>query len=218
MVRSKSWVLGAVLSTVLLGLVLGACDDPQLEYVRSGEVQGSDATAFFKLPADWKLFDQDYVIADRGDSLSQQEIDRVKATQWVVVFDAAPKPALDNLSPDAPHPTGFAQVRFVESQAEYDLDALRNEVFPLDRLGQRDDFELIRDEDLTLPGRVEGFRVTFSYDEADKSATVDLLSALDPRTNVIYILVISCETACYEREKGAIEDILDSWTVESGLT
>jgi hypothetical protein len=64
---------------------------------------------------------------------------------------------------------------------------------------------------------MEGFRLTFSLGQGERVSKVQQVSALDPAADVIYVLVISCEATCYEKEENVIDRIVGSWTVEEAL-
>jgi hypothetical protein len=43
--------------------------------------------------------------------------------------------------------------------------------------------------------------------------TVNQTSLVDPDTSRIYYIVLLCSAECYDRNRSAIESIVDSWTV-----
>jgi hypothetical protein len=197
---------------------VGGCTGARVAYVRSGEVERSERTAFFKLPAEWEQFDEEEFLARRAGEITEEQLNVLRASQWVLVFDAAPEPSIDHLGPDADHPTGFAQVRALgPAEEEYSAESLREEVFPLGQLAGEDGFALIEDQNLSFPGGIEGSRVTFSFEIDGEPVTVDQVGAFDPRTNVIYLLVVSCNARCYEDERTEIDRLMKSWTVEGEL-
>jgi hypothetical protein len=198
--------------------VLVACDGPSVRYVKSGDVPRSEAHAFVKLPDEWALYEEDDLLV-AGDDISEEERASLEANQWLVIFDASPDPTPDHLSPFSKFPTGFALVRALNplQEADYSVDSLRNEVFPLDELEGDDDFELHSEEPLDLPGEMEGFRLTFSLGQGGRVSKVQQVSALDPTADVIYLLVISCEATCYEKEEHVIDRVVRSWRVEEAL-
>jgi hypothetical protein len=198
--------------------LLAACNGPSVTYVTSGDVPRSEARAFLKLPDEWTLYEEDDLLV-AGDDLTEEQRASLEANQWLVIFDAAPDPTPDHLSPFSEFPTGFALVRALNplQEGDYSVDSLRNEVFPLDELEGDDDFELHSEERLDLPREMEGFRLTFSLGQGERVSKVQQVSALDPAADVIYVLVISCEATCYEKEENVIDRIVGSWTVEEAL-
>ena len=199
-------------------IALGGCASSGVAYVKSGEVERSERTAFFKLPADWGQFDEEEFLGRRAEDISEEQLDALRNSQWVLVFDAAPEPSLDHLGPEADHPTGFAQVRALPpGESDYSAESLREEVFPIEQLTEEDGFTLIEDKDMAFPGDIQGSRVTFSFEVDDEVVTVDQIGAFDPNTKVVYLLVVSCNSRCYEGRRDEIDRIMKSWTVEGEL-
>jgi hypothetical protein len=202
-----------VVTLALALLTLLACDGPPVTYVKSGEVPRSNAHAFFKLPDDWTLYEEDELASVAAD-VSPEERAALEANQWLVIFDASPEPAPNHISPFSAFPTGFAQVRALfPSEGDYSINSLRNEIFPIDELRADDDFELHSDEELDVPGEMEGFRLEFSLGRGE----VQQVGVFDPAANVIYLLVISCEATCYQQQRNVIDRVVESWTVEEAL-
>jgi hypothetical protein len=202
----------------LAALGMAACQGPDVTYVKSGDVPRAEASAFFKLPDKWTLYDQDEIAPVGQEEMSAEERNRLGSDQWLVIFDASPDPAPEHLSPFSEWPTGFSQVRALSPlEGEYTLESLRNEVFPLDQLQDDQDFTLLSDEALDLPGDMQGFRLSFSFGTDQRASKVQQVGVLDPAADVIYLLVISCEATCYDKEEKAIDRVVQSWRVEGAL-
>ena len=203
---------------LLVAVVFGACAEPRFSYVRSGDVAGAEATAFFKLPSHWTVYEEDEVLADRAGGLSEEQLQQVQSSQWLFAFDADPKPSLEHVGGISEHPVGFARVRMLTPlDSDYSVEDLRSEVFPLGTLATREEFELIDRSALELADGIEGERLTFSLDREDGPMTVQQVGAFDEEARAVYLLVVTCESACFEEQRKAIDQVVDSWTVEGSV-
>src|SRR5438093_1380543 len=83
-------------------LLLAACAGSGYHYVKSSENH-----TYFKVPDNWKLYDQDTVLDALKSTLSKDEIEQTRDTSWTTIFDANPDPSLQHIAnSDAHYPVG----------------------------------------------------------------------------------------------------------------
>lgn len=203
----------------MLAVLLGTCGGPGVSYIRSGDVAGSEARLFIKVPEGWRLFEEEDFLDQQTENLSEEQIQALRDRQWLVIFDADPHPSIDHLAPDADHPAGFAQIRqLAESESDYSVESLKSEVFPYSDLRFQDGFELIGHKELEgLPDDLEGVELSYAFDLDGTPVRVTQVGALDPANRVIYLTVIACKERCFEDEQGVIRQLISSWTLEGSL-
>jgi hypothetical protein len=220
MQRLRGWSRApAAVRLAVVTALLAACGTTGVNYVRSGDVAGSDAQLFIKVPQGWKLFDEEEFLTRQSEGLTEEQVQLLRDRQWLVVFDAAPDPSIDHLAPDADHPAGFAQIRQLSAtETDYSVESLNSEVFPYSELRFQDGFELIGKESLEdLPGELEGNKLSYSFELEGIPVRVTQLAALDQTNRIIYLTVVACKQSCYEDQRVVIEQLISSWTVEGGL-
>ena len=170
------------------------------------------------MPNSWTVYDENEVFQLQGQGISPQRTEAAKASQWLVAFDAAPRPSLEHVLKNAPtHPTGFAKVRQLSDRERdtYSLASLRNAVFPIDELIKEEgQVELLETEDLVLEGGYRGSRLVFNLRQDDGFLTVNQTALVDPATRTLYLLVVGCEARCYTANQEAIQEVVSSWTVK----
>jgi hypothetical protein len=211
--RPRGWtvVVGCV---ALIGL-LGACSGPNVNYVKSEEIQGARATAYFKLPERWAVYDEDEVIEQQAPDLPDDQLEAVKATQWLFAFDADPSPSIEHVGNPSAHPTGFARVRMLTpDEADYSVEDLQAEIFPLDTLEGSEGFELSHEESMKFPDGIEGKRFEFSLETTEETLQAHQIAAYDAENRIVYVFVITCDSECFDRDGAVIDRVISSWTVE----
>lgn len=211
MSRARRWT--TLLAALLGGGLLYACGTSGYHYVSH-----ASSRTYFKVPGAWKLFNQDQIIKGESASLSPQQQERSRAVQWVVAFDGDPRPSIGHvLDEHSKYPMGFARVRTLnqDEQQTYNLAALHNEVLPLDRMAAIDGrVEPLLDKELVKGEGLRGSRLVNNIKGDDGYLTLDQSALLNPRTHVLYVLVIGCEAQCYVDNQRQIDDIVHSWTVK----
>ena len=194
------------------GLLASACASTGYHYVKNSEDRN-----YFKVPDEWKLFDEDAVI--RGLDLSPREADVERETAWRVAFDGSPKPVLEHLDQLFPkHPVGRALVVGLdqESSDTISIGGMRNLFFDIDGAIQQDTGTLIFYEPIELDGGFRGVHLVAEINDPESGRTLvfNQKAVLDQSTSNLYALVISCEATCYDKSESKIDQIVDSWTVE----
>lgn len=201
----------ALAVVVACAAAAAGCGGSGYQYVTNRE-----AGTYFKVPEDWELFHVD--ADDRPEALAPER-------PWQVIFDADPAPSRDHISEDAPgHPVGFAQVYPFGSEggrSAVSLGSLRALLLG----GQADPLALIEDgnenvelvdyDDVVDDDGHHGNRIIVNLKQQDGTfVTVGQIAMVDPATTHVYRLLVTCEAACFDRNRTEIDRVLDSWTIE----
>ncbi len=196
----------------VVALSLSACEGSGYSYISNASTK-----TYFKVPEEWELFERNEMMSGESPAISLQSLQGA-ADLWVVAFDAAPSPDLDNvLATSSQHPPGYALVRPLTEQERdtYSLASLRNEVVPLDRLKKAEgQVEPISEEAIELESGAHGSRLVNNIEVEGDVFTLDQTGLVDSGTHRVYVLVIGCRAACYEANKAVIDQVADSWTIE----
>lgn len=196
----------------LLALSVPACQGSGFSYVSN-----TSTKTYFKVPEEWELFEGNEMMSGESPAVSLQSLQGA-SDLWVVAFDAAPSPDLDNvLATSSRHPTGYALVRPLseEERDTYSLASLRNEVIPLDRLERTEGrVEAVSEEEIELESGAHGSRLVNEIKVEGDVFTLDQTGLVDSGTHRVHVLVIGCRSACYEANKAVIDQVADSWTIE----
>jgi hypothetical protein len=215
--RARAHLAAVGAGAVLFAAVVGGCGEGEYRYITS-----SAEKTYLRVPSDWRVFEEDEVLGD-DDTLSPQQAKAQKARQWVVAFDSAPTPALDNISIPGQHPAGLVRVLELDDQAHdnVSLKLLRAQVFdgtdPIEaQLSGDPNVEVLAHEDITRPGGLRGTHLVVNLRGAtgQEYVTTNYLALTDTATRRLYLLFIGCRASCYEQNKSQIEAIVESWTVK----
>lgn len=201
------------LSAMVAVLALTSCGGSEYRYVKNSSIG-----TFFKVPNDWKIFDEDQVL--QTSEGSEEAKASFKELSWSVGFDASPKPSVKNVLGLSTHPNGLVRVRTLtpgerDTFSQSSLRALLLEFDPLS-------------EEAADAGGVEvvGSR---EVDQGDFHGTEFLLNLktieggvlkwrqiglVDSKLKRAHVLAITCTADCYEKNEGVIEKVISSWTVK----
>ena len=177
-----------------------------------------DAGTYFKIPEGWTVYNENELTKKLQLSPTRAKIR--KATTWSVAFDGSSKPTLRHFDQAAPtKPFGFAEVRQLEPEERdtFSIEAMRNAFVRVDDFAQRGgEVEVLRQDEFTQSGGFRGLRFTFNAQVPNSSTfvTFDQVAIVDAKTEHLHLMVVSCSSACYDREKDTISTIMDSWTVK----
>lgn len=200
-------------TAVALTLVLAACGAPEYRYVKS-----SSQRTFFRVPHQWKVFDEDQILENSDDS--EEAKSSFKESSWSVGFDASPKPSVKNVLTASRHPTGIAQVRTL-TPAERDTfsqSSLRSLLLPFDPLSeeaaQTGDVEVVGTREVDREG-MHGSEFLLNLKTKEGGLIKwRQIAVVDRRVTRAHVLAITCDLDCYEKHEGAIEKVVSSWTVK----
>jgi hypothetical protein len=201
---------------VAAAVLLAGCSTSGYRYVTNSKTK-----TYFKIPGQWRLFDENEIFASQFQGLSPETEAATKEALWMVAFDADPRPSLNHLfQSTAGYPQGFAWV-FPLSQSARDslsLATIRNMFFHVDQLAAADpeSVEILQQQDLVLDSGFHGSRYVINIrpPEQDRYITVNQTGLVDPATKTLYLFVVGCEAHCYLAHKKTIDQIVDSWTVK----
>lgn len=208
---AKVW--GAIL-VVAATTALSACSGSGYQYVKS-----SGDRTYFKVPSDWKLYDNDALLEARETDLSDAEIEERRANTWATVFDGHPAPALAHLANRSPqHPVGQAIVQKLSPEAAdgVSLSSLRNLFFEIDKKLDKETAEVLAYEPVERDGGFHGSRMVARITTNRGDVVVNQIVLLDQAISKVYALAVSCSTECYDEYESDIDTVVDSWTVKDG--
>jgi hypothetical protein len=195
----------------LAAVLLTGCLAGNYQYVKSS----SDRT-YFKVPKEWKLFDENALLAGAKRELSNEEFDALKTSRWMVAFDGSPTPALRHVQNLArAHPTGQAWVRQLSSDESDTIStqSLRNIAVDVDQALQQNAAQMTQYEPVNRDGGFRGIRMTVRFALESGSVTMNQVALLNAAATKVYVLIVACSSTCYQTYRGQIEDVMDSWTV-----
>jgi hypothetical protein len=199
--------------TVCSGLALAACGGSGYEYVSN-----KDAGLYFRVPDDWTVLTVDTEDTGRPPAIGDPD------DAWTRLLDRSPTPGAANYVAAVPdYPVGLASVEAVPDRAardELDYATLRSlayggtDPYAESQLAETD-VQLVQLYDVTEREDIRGQRVVFTVHGDDgRYVTYDQTALVNNITTEIYRLLLKCESTCYERNRGEIDDIVDSWTID----
>ncbi len=211
--RTSSGLVRPGLFALLIAVAgsLAACGSPYTY------VENTEANTFFKVPKEWRLFEEDEFFAGNVGGLSPQQEAAARRANWLVAFDAHPQPSIRHLLETTKFPNGFARVSALTDEARdvFSFAALRNVIFPIDETVSQDPqaVEILEIQDLVLKDGFRGSRIIFNIRRGETYLTVNQTAIVDSDTRSLHLLVVGCEAHCYVQHSKAIDEIVKSWTV-----
>ena len=203
-----------MVAVLAASIALAACGAPKYHYVKS-----TSNRTFMRVPSEWKLYDEDELLAASDDSAESKE--QFKKLTWSVAFDASPKPSLDHILSQTSHPSGLVQVRTLlpEQRDSFKLADLRSLLLPFDPLSEdaqtQGDVEVLDLKDVRRDGGLHGSELLLNLKSADgKLLKWRQIALIDAAVSKVHILAISCDDACYSANEGVIDTVVDSWKVK----
>lgn len=208
-------------SAAVLALATVACAGSGYQYVADQDTQ-----TYFKVPDDWRLYSQNELTTQSG-PINNEFRDAQNPTLFLQAFAAnADAPVADLPNAGADFPNGFTLVRTLSPTERdgFSLGAIRNLVFPLDQLAQDnpDSVVLFDAKDISTAQGMRGTQLIYSLRQStdavrqfDRSVTVNQTGMIDQLTQQVYLFVVFCTSDCYQRNKTAIDQVVQSWTVEA---
>jgi hypothetical protein len=208
---------------LLVGSVgaLAACGSPQYTYVKN-----SGEKTYFKVPAGWHKIDQatlDRVLTSEDPDSASAEVR--KKISWSIAYDAATDPSANHLlGTGSSQPFVYATIRQLSDSERgvISLNHLRDIFLPVtDQARQTaasqgapfDDFELLRDQELTPGGGIRGVRETYNYTvPLGGLQTFDLTAYLSDDGHM-FLMIVRCTAKCFKQRSGELESIIKSFTV-----
>lgn len=199
----------------LAAVALSACSSP---YIYTGSAQ---LKMVFRVPGDWTA----YSSRDVGDKLAAV-LDPSFAGQYpfLAAFDAAPDASLEDvINPGrlVDYPVVLSWVRTLPAgmRDQMSLRTLRNSLYQVDRIEDEGSGHTVSYSPFSLPGGYWGNKIRFvirgtTPTTAGSALEFSQIAATDADAKYQYVLIVSCTPDCFARNKGAIEDILNSWRLK----
>ncbi|MCU1489447.1 MAG: hypothetical protein JWM85_852 [Acidimicrobiaceae bacterium] len=209
--------LAAVGLAASLPIVLTGCLSTGFAYFTH---HSSDNTQlYFKLPSRWKTFDSAQVIEATNGKLSRSQIKTIEAGAWLLYFSASSKTKLKDVgNPGSRQPEGeaFARQLGTSERDTMSLSALRQTFLGTDPLSSTSNqFNVLSYNEFTKSGGIRGSKMV--VDISGKNGLVTTFGqvvAVDPQTNWLFGIELSCRASCWGPNTGLINQILTSWTVK----
>jgi len=191
---------------------------------------------YLKVPKSWNKLSQDqlFPLYAQGDKQPSEEgFQILKQVMWERAWDSSPKPAVDHfVLGEANAPVARASVRSltVDQQKTMSLDTLKNLALGAYSENLQGFKELIRNpgtsdlvsadfiplEDKELrPDGFFGVRQLFeARNTTDQSLyVIGFIGLVDNARTRLYTLTMHCNRRCYVANQGAVQKVLDSFTV-----
>lgn len=199
-------------AVLVSSLFLAACSGSGYSYVKN-----SDLGAYLKVPDSWTTFEEDDVLETQRSEVTPTRLEEIRESGWLVAFDAAPSADVPSelLTAVVEHPAGFVRVRTVSAveRDQLSLAMLRKEVIDVDALLELGRAEVREVENVTIGG-LRGNRIVSTLDLDSGFYTFEQVAVVDDGTSDVYVLFIGCSAECFEASRGAIDDVIDSLTIE----
>jgi hypothetical protein len=193
-------------------LLLAACAGTGYHYVKSSENH-----TYFKVPDNWKLYDQDTVLDALKSTLSKDEIQQTRDTSWTTIFDASPQPSLHHIaSATAKYPVGRAVVQDLspDSSDAVSLQSLRNLFYDVDTALKNGSAHVASYDLVEFDGGFHGVHLVARLDTKNGSVEFNQIAVVDQATSKVYAISIACSTECYDKYESKIDNVMKSWTVK----
>jgi hypothetical protein len=210
--RWTAWLL------VLPALALVGCAAPQFTYVAD-----SSAKAYFKVPNYWHKIDDTSLAAQ----LKTNGFSAGTGT-WDAGFDAAGIPSATHvLSASVSRPFALALVAPLSSAASNAMsyNLLRDFILPVTSTSRQNaaksgfpltGFQLLADGVIAPGSGVHGIREVYSYTYPNGATdTFDQVALTNSNDTMVYLLLVHCLSTCYSKNTGAIDTVMQSFTVRS---
>ncbi|MEQ4721398.1 hypothetical protein [Nonomuraea sp. B19D2] len=210
---------GLIAVTVAV-LMLSACvGQPDFHYVRD-----KAGTTYFKVPYSFTQLNaypiELYLSGDHPNS----EAALLRAQRvWSTAFDQSAEPSVNHLL-GSTDPFVYATVHQLseEQRDTISLNRLRDFVLPVTSqvrelyvqqavaTGQPPmfrNFELLKDEVLTLDDGARGVRVRFNYQIGNDVQTFDHTAILDEKGATVSVMLIGCQSICFRKRAAEFDKI-----------
>jgi hypothetical protein len=227
-----------VSAVVLAALITGACSKSEFRYVSNSKIN-----TYFKVPADWKVYDHDELVGAEIDAARQSNqppslIDALvnRQFQWRMAFDSDPRPSVDHTLELVTEPVVEVSVRALDPD-EHDqvsLASLRNVIVNYDQMKQEAQDELagqsvgitgsstsnfrpLDEEELNLPDGVHGVRLRYVLRPSSSTPffAFDQTTLVDAKAERLYVLLIRSGEAEFLRNNKLFTEIARSFTVKT---
>jgi hypothetical protein len=214
-----------LLAAGLVAFGLSSCVSISSTYTYVSHRNPDSTEMYFKVPSSWKIFDAKQIVQAANGPISQSQINAIEAGQWLTAFSAsphatAPKTPINQLSQ---YPNGIV---FAHELSASDRDALNFSTMrafilgtdpleaPTSSVTPQYDVQYYNDQ-TAGPGGIRESTLTTLISEPDGATSeFSQIIAVDPLTEWIYGIGISCTDLCWGPNQGVIKQILNSWNLK----
>lgn len=212
---------GVVATVTAAAVFVASCGGTGYNYVKS-----SDFNTYFRVPKEWRVFEEKTVVTAlaKDQELSDEQRSRVLDSSWRTMFDASPKPKLGHVNTFSRYPTGNVVSTYLS--AEESLNAndgfLLDYFFGVSEAANEGRLTVLESESVNREGGFHGVRILGRLVLGDANAegayegpavTFDQTVMIDQQRSRVFGMFVSCSAKCYEKHKGKITRVVDSWTV-----
>jgi len=219
----RARALVPLFATLGLALALSGCLGSTYAYISHRNPDGTEL--YFKIPARWTVFSAKQIVESQNGPLSNAQLNQIESGQWNTAFNASPSAVLKQqeqlqfINTIAKYPNGYV---FARHMTENDRDALslaamRAVILGSDPLAasSQSPFNVLNYSEFTAPGGIRGSKLVTDISETGGLiATFAQVIAVDPQTNWIYGIGVSCRASCWGPNQGLINQVINSWKVK----
>jgi hypothetical protein len=212
-VRARQLAAAALVCSV--ALVASSCLGSSFSYV--SHRGGDGAIVYFKVPANWKVYNTDQVLTHLNGPLSPSEQKQVAQGAWLEELSAAPKPTLKAAATFGRRwPTAEVVVRPLSPT---DMDTLsyrtmRAYLLGTDPLTASSGFQVLDYSPFVSSDGVRGVKLVVNITGVNPERTFGEVVEADRMGSWIYAIGVSCQVSCWGSNSRTIGQILSSWTVK----
>jgi hypothetical protein len=209
------------LITLIAGItvvtLLTSCGIPSQKYAADKK-----AGVYFTVPYSWHLISGSSIGNRERESSATGAADRAASVLWQEAFTPnSHYGAGEVLSLEAPtSPLVYVRVRSLlpDEVGVVSYNSLRNIILPITTWASGADSTAplldVLDDREVVQKIARGVRTTYSFTETGKSAqTINQTALVSDDRSTIYVLIVRCTTACYNKNLTALNKIADSFTV-----
>lgn len=215
----RRWIqrLAAPFALGASALLLSGCLSSGYAYYSHHD--GDDTEVYFKLPTKWKIFTPTQVIEAVNGKLSPSQLADIESGEWAMSFagsNAVKLKDVGSIGAKVPEGEAFARQLGSTERDSFSLQSLRELVLDADPLqAGSGPYNVLNYTEFTWPGGIRGSRMTVDITGSHGLVTTfGQVAAVDPQTNWVFGVFISCRASCWGPDTSLINQVFNSWTVK----
>ncbi len=206
-----------VLAGIASATLLTSCGTPSQKYA-ADKKEG----VYFTVPYTWHLISSTSIGERERQSTATGAADRAASVLWQEAFTPSSHYGAEEvLNLAAPtSPLVYVRVRSLlpDEVGVVSYNSLRNIIVPITTWASGTDSTAplldVLDDREVVQKIARGVRTTYSFTEKGKSAqTINQTALVSDDRSTIYVLIVRCTTACYNKNLTILNKIADSFTV-----
>ncbi len=206
-----------VLAGIASATLLTSCGTPSQKYA-ADKKEG----VYFTVPYTWHLISGTSIGERERQSTATGAADRAASVLWQEAFTPSSHYGAEEvLNLAAPtSPLVYVRVRSLlpDEVGVVSYNSLRNIIVPITTWASGTDSTAplldVLDDREVVQKIARGVRTTYSFTEKGKSAqTINQTALVSDDRSTIYVLIVRCTTACYNKNLTILNKIADSFTV-----